>query len=313
MARPTRFISVVVIVAMIISAYLAWQLRLERRSLAQLQERALAPGLSRPDPTSPAAAEPSSQQGSLPAVASSGAVAEIVPPAPGSAMPLPRMVVVNADGTADSSPTTSARAYIQMFFGDVETALNLSPEEMEALVKLIARGVTATPEELDAATGGKYHLLEDRARLGIANNRVYNLRSSLSQGLQPITDTQAERLQTDILEAHRRIDGAMSSHSRPSELRAMLEYDELRGSATDASYAAAVESARSYLTPQQIAVWQSQIQASANSSRRDRELRRLRMEAGATYKPEPPQTIYSYPGGIPTGPPRQGPGTGIDQ
>ena len=93
----------------------------------------------------------------------------------------------------------------------------------------------------------------------------------------------------------------------------MLEYDELLGRATDASYAAAVESARSYLTPQQIAVWQSQIEASANSNRRDRELRRLRIEAGATYKPEPPQTIYSYPGGIPTGPPRQGPGTGIDQ
>lgn len=90
----------------------------------------------------------------------------------------------------------------------------------------------------------------------------------------------------------------------------MLEYDELLGRATDASYASAVESARSYLTPQQIAVWQSQIEASANSNRRDRELRRLRIEAGATYKPEPPQTIYSYPGGIPTGPPRQDSGSG---
>jgi hypothetical protein len=202
----------------------------------------------------------------------------------------------------DSSPRAGALAYLQLLYGDVEKALGLTPEEMDALLNLIARGTASTPEELDAVTGGKYAQLQDLQRQGTAANRVVALRNSLASSSQPITDIQAGKLQADLLEAHRRLDREMATQPRPAEPRALLEYEDLRRRITDAAYDAAIESARSYLTPQQIAHWQAQLETSSNQERRDRELRRLRLEAGAVEKPKPPGPIYFFPEGIPTRP-----------
>jgi hypothetical protein len=307
MARSRLPTAIAIGVAVIIAGYLAWQLRAERQAVAQLQERAAALELEQPSMATAAATLPAAVQPE-PAPATE-TTASAPPPVSGKA-PAPaaarqQIIVMRPDGTPDPDPTAGTRALIRMFWGDIEKDLGFSAEEMNALVQLVARG-DATPAEFDAVTGGRYAQLQERQWAGLADNKITQLRSSLASSTHPLTDQQAGRLSSAMMAESRRTDGEFAAHSKPTEPRALLDYEEQRVRITEASNERLIAAARSYLAPEQVAVMQSSMSTLINSQRRSLQTRRLRVEAGGSGAADPPGTMYVYPPGTtpPGAPPR---------
>lgn len=294
-------------VAVIVAGYLAVQLRAERQSVALLRDRAAALEHAQANTATTAAATRPAGSPPAPHAPEAKAPASTPAPDPGakptSAPATQQIVVMRPDGTPDTDPTAGARALIGLFWGDVEKELGLSATEMNALVQLVARG-DAMPSEIDAATGGRYAQLQERQWTGLAENKVTQLRSSLASSSHPLTDQQAERLRPALMAESRRTDGEIAAHPKPTEPRALLDYEDQKIRLTEASNERLIAAARSYLGAEQIAVMQGTMNSLLNAQRRNLQTRRLRLEAGGSGAADPPSTIYFYPNA--TAPPAAG-------
>lgn len=298
MARPGLPIVITVVVATLIAGFLAVQLRAERQSVAQLRERAAALALAQAQaktatstapPVEGAAPEAPAPEAEMPAREPE----EVSSQVPAKAAARQQIVVMRADGTPDPDPTAGARFQIGMFWGDVEKDLGLSKEEMEALVQLVARG-NPTPAEFDAATGGRWAQLQERQWDGLAMNRVSSLRNALASTPNPLTDEQEQQLKLAFTAEFRRTGAEEAANPRPTEPRALLEYEEQRLRSTEAGNERIVAATRSHLSSEQVAVVQSTLEIFVNLQRRNLESRRLRLEAGGSgaMNPEP---LIVYP------------------
>jgi hypothetical protein len=310
MARSKLPVVLAIVFAVIIATYLTMQLRAERQSIAQLQERAATLELAQSSTaaTLPAATLPADTVPEAPASASQSAAtlpAAVAGTAPAPAVPRQQVIVMRPDGTRDPDPTAGARALIRMFYGDIEKDLGVTTEEMNALVQLTARG-NATPAEIDAAIGGRYAQLQERTWEGLAGNRVQSLRSSLASSTHPLTEQQEQRLTAAWKAEFRRTDGENNALAKPTEPRALLDYEEQRIRITEASNERLIAAARTYVSAEQLAVLQSSMDSMLNSQRRNLQTRRLRVEAGGSGAADPPSTLYVYPAGTtpPGAPPR---------
>lgn len=290
---PTAIV-VVVVVAIIIGGYLAWQLRTERQALAQLQERATALEQAR-SPVEPAATTlpaPEAPRPEQPMATPTDA------PAPSPAAPAPaatrqQVIVMRADGTPDPDPEAGARAMIRMFYGDIEKDLGVSKEEMDALLKLVARG-NGTPAEFDAATGGRYSQLQERQRYGVAENNLSSLRTALAVSSRPLTDPQVETIRSGLMAELRRRDEEFAANLRPTDPRALLDYEDQQVRILEESNQRLIASAREHLSPGQVAVWQELLDLSVSTRRRSLQARRAQLEAGGSGAATP-APLYVYP------------------
>lgn len=282
MARPGLPIVITVVVATLIAGYLAVQLRAERQSVTQLRERAAALELAKAaaataPPVEVAAPETPAPEAGMPAREPEEAPSQVQAKTAGRQ----QIVVMRADGTPDPDPAAGARFQIGLFWGDVEKDLGLSKEEMEALVQLVARG-NPTPAEFDAATGGRWAQLQERQWDGLAMNRVSSLRNALASTPNPLTDEQEQQLKLAFTAEFRRTGAEETANPRPTEPRALLEYEEQRLRSTEAGNERIVAATRSHLSSEQVAVVQSTLEVLVNLQRRNLESRRLRLEAGGS-------------------------------
>jgi hypothetical protein len=95
----------------------------------------------------------------------------------------------------------------------------------------------------------------------------------------------------------RRTNAELEAHPKPTEPRALLDYEEQRIRINEASEKRLIAAARSYLAPEQIAVMQSSMDMSMSTQRGNLQARRLRLEAGGSGAADPPPTIYVQPPG----------------
>lgn len=259
MRMPARGFVGVVIIATLVIGFLLVELRAERNTAAQLREHvaqlSAAPQLPGPPSPAPQVANQALASGTQP----TGEALQ------GNQMP----------GGGPMAPPRRA-----IFSEAIREELGLTKEQGEGFVQLLRSG--GTDADYVALIGSeKYEQYQALQRAQSREQRVNQLRTSLADTRHPLTDAQASQLDR-LLEAEqqRRAEDA-KARPKPTDPRALLEYDEATLRATQAATERMYADAHAFLTVEQAAILQSQLGSSLSQQEDNLRLRRAQMGTGA--------------------------------
>lgn len=259
MQMPARgFVGVVIIAALVIG-FLLVELRAERSTAADLREHVAQLSAAPQLPGPPSSAPQVASQASAPATQPTGEVLQ------GSQMP----------GGAPSPPTRRA-----IFSETIREELGLTKEQGESFVQLLRSG--GSEADYVALIGSeKYEQYQALQRAQSREQRVSQLRTSLADTRHPLTDAQASQLDR-LLEAEqqRRAEDA-KARPKPTDPRALLEYDEATLRATQVATERMYADANAFLSVEQAAVLQNQLGSSLSQQEDNLRLRRLQLGTGS--------------------------------
>jgi hypothetical protein len=259
MRKPSLTFVTVITAATIVIGYLHLQLRAERDAAAQLREHvAQLEGAAQPAGSAALASRVAGQA----SAAGDPAVQEAPPIGP----PLP-----------GANPTpTPPRA---LFSPAIREELGLTEEEGEEFMRLLRAG--GSQADFVALIGAaRYEQYQQMQRAASREQRVNQLRTSLADTRHPLTAAQAAQLD-GLLEAEQQRRAAYDrDRVRPTDPRALLEYEESAIKATQAATERMLADARGFMSVEQAAVLQGQLDSSASQQQDNLRTRRARLDAG---------------------------------
>lgn len=249
---PVTFLAIIT-AATVVICYLFLQLRAERIAAAQLRD------------------------GSREAIQAGGSAA---------AAPRPdNQSSPSASTDQDARPTAPTRDAVhsaasppKLYRSMIPKALGLTTEEKDAFIRLHESG--GSYWDFVALIGAKYEQYLEFQRSTAREVRVRQLRSSLEVTDYPLTDVQAAQLDS-LLDAdllRRAADD--KNRVRPSDPRALLDYDEATLLAKQAGVDRVVAEARGFLRPEQTVVLQGQLHGPLSRQLANLRTRRAQLDAG---------------------------------
>lgn len=258
MRKPSLAIAAATTAVTIVIGHLFLQLRAERNTAAQLrQQLAQSPGADR----------------------SAGSAS----PAPRLANDLLQSMDVTGRDSSPTAPTSIASPSERKPWYPLRTAipkeLGLTPEEVDEFSRLLFEG--GAPADFVALVGptryARYKELQRSTARGVQVNR---LRTLLAATDHPLTDGQAAQLDQllDAEQQRRAADDA--ARVRPSDPRALLDYDETTLQATRASNERVFVGAHGFLSGEQVQVLQSELERAVSQQLDILRTRRARLDAG---------------------------------
>lgn len=258
MRTPALTFVAIMATATLVIGYLLQQLREERSSAAQLQQRVAQ--LTRDARPAGLNGLGQSPQDQAPAATTPG-----VSDAPPSVSTL----------DTNSSPAGPR----PLFSSAIAKELGLTVEEAEAFTRLL-RNNGSHADFVALIGASKYEQYQQSQRKASREQRLDRLRTSLAGSDHPLTDAQAAQLDVLLDAEQRRRAAAEQSGLKPTDPRALLNFDEALVKATQAATDRMVANARGFLSVQQAALLQSELSGSVSQQLDNLRARRARLDAG---------------------------------
>jgi hypothetical protein len=249
MRKPSPVFVGVITIASVLIGFLFLELRAERAAAAQLRERVAQLSGTVPSTTS-LATGPGTASAALPSASSAG-------DAPQPANPLP----------------IAARA---IFSEAIRRELELTKEQGEEFVRLL-RSNGSDADYVALIGGEKYEQYQEIQRAQSRAQRVGQLRTTLADTRHPLTDGQAAQLDQLLAAEQRRRAEDTKARPRPTEPRALLDYDETTLRATQAATERMIADARAFLSFEQAAMLESQLTGTLSQQEDNLRLRRAQL------------------------------------
>lgn len=258
MRKPTLTFVAVTTAATLVIGYLFLQLRAERNAATQLREH-VAQLSAATEPAGSTALSPQPTAQASPSIAST--VHETPPTAP----------------IPDEKPSPTMP--LALFSTEIRKELGLTEEEGKAFVELLRNN--ASEAQFVALVGAdRYQQYQESQRAAARQQRVNHLRTSLADTRHPLTDAQAAQVDLLLDAEQRRRAADAKARVRPTEPRALLEYDEATLTATRAATERMVADANGFLSVEQAAVLQSQLGSTVSQQMDHLRTRRAQLDAG---------------------------------
>lgn len=170
------------------------------------------------------------------------------------------------------------RPQMQRNYPDLEKELRLTAAEADELYLLLAAG--APQSEIDSLLGpAKSQQWQEYRPTRDARLKVGELRQALAS-IAPLTDAQIEPLTATVLAEQKRLNDDIGARSHATtDPRAQLDIREQTLKMTEESFGRVVESARLYLSPQQVSAMQRSMSDLVKTQRETLRAQRAGLEA----------------------------------